>query len=160
MQTFSNLRRNSSNKNNIAIFALFVLIVVYESIISIYPFLSPFFGVMFLYTFEIEKSKNNFLKILLFLFIILYEIDKDFVIFSYFLFFYLSKRYVTCWVQNFILSKVLKIVFFVIYAYLGYFLLNFLLSYLFSIFTPILGIEYLFFIIIDITLGLLLFYAK
>lgn len=160
MQTFSYLRRDSSHQNNITLIALFVLGVVYEAFISIYPIFSPFFGIIFLYTFRVEESKNNLLKFLFYLFIIIYEADKDFIIFSYFFFFFFSKRYIIFWLENYISSHIIKNIFFIIYSYLGYFLINFLFSFVFGTFSPNIGIEYLYFILTDIILSLTFFYAK
>ena len=156
MQTFSYLQRDSSYQKNIKLIALFVLLVIYESLTSIYPFLSPLFGLLFLYALEINDIKRNINKILLFLFIVLYEIDKDFVLFSFFLFLYFSKRYIIAFIDIYIFSKILKTTIFVAYAYFGYYLLNLLLSFIFDVFTPSIGIEYLFYIIIDIILSLIL----
>ena len=56
MQTFSSMRRNSTDKKNLTIFFIVIGIVVYVSISDIFYLLPPLFGVAYVLTQEKYES--------------------------------------------------------------------------------------------------------
>lgn len=59
MQTFSNMRRNSSYRDFIGIALLFIALFIYESLASRLSFLPPLLGVLF-YLFKRYDEKESF----------------------------------------------------------------------------------------------------
>ena len=62
MQTFSSMRRNSTDKKNLTIFFIVIGIVVYVSISDIFYLLPPLFGVAYVLT--QEKYESRFWSVL------------------------------------------------------------------------------------------------
>lgn len=66
MQTFSNMRRNSTHKQTLIAFVLFVGLYIYESIASMWIWLPPFIGIAFILFLRFDKEDNfyGFLAVL------------------------------------------------------------------------------------------------
>ena len=154
------MRRDSTNQKNIKLILLFIVLVIYQSLTSVHPFLSPLFGLVFLYSLKISETKDTLIKFLILFYVIIYEIDKDFILLSYLLFFIFSKRFVIEIIERYIGCYICKVSIYVTYAYLGYYALNLLFSSMFSQFVPYLGIEYLFYILTDTILVMIFMHEK
>ncbi len=66
MQTFSNMRRNSTHKQTLVVFILFIGLYIYESIASMWIWLPPFIGIYFILFLHFDKEDNfyGFLAVL------------------------------------------------------------------------------------------------
>jgi len=158
MQTFSYMRRDSSYQANLKRVLLFAALLVYESITSIYTYLTPLYGFFFVYLiFNIEKKQKILIVTLLFLYMIFFEADKGFFLFSsiiFFAFFYLIA------VENIIKlfhCKKCILTIFVVSGYIGIYLFNVFLSIIFETELPQFGIEYLIYMIIDSLIAFMVF---
>ncbi len=150
MQIIPDMQRDSIYKTDIKYLFIFVLLVIYESISSIYLFLSPLFGVAFyLILFSIRHRKEPFLIFLSFLYILIYEIDKGFIPFSFLIFFLVYYKFIFEKIEHLFVSRNYRIFFHVLNGYIGYYLLNVVLDYLFNY--PIISIDYryIFYIFVD-----------
>ncbi len=134
MQTFSNMRRNSTYHRAITPYILFVVAIIYESLASMTLFLSPLLGVIFYYIvhyIDDERRYNDFIFIALYSLYV--EIDRGLVPFSFIFFtiifysflFHSFKKYIHCH-----LCLVLS---YVTIGYLGYYLFNLFLTYTFNL---------------------------
>ncbi len=157
MQTFSNMRRNSIDFRALIPLALFFLAIIYQSLSSMYIYLSPLFGFCFYYMIvNFHKPDKLFQKVLIVIYILYFEIDKGFFIGSFILFFIISYGTFLIPLKNSIECKKCLIVLYVSFAYLGYFAFNLFLSFMFSLELPSISLLYLVYIISDIALVLLL----
>ncbi len=144
------MQRNSIYQTNIRYLFIFVCAVVYESISSIYPCLTPLFGVVFyLILLNMHDEKKVFPLILSFLYIFIFEIDKNFIPFSFLIFFFLYYVFLYEKIERFFVEKNYKIFFHILFAYMGYYLVNIAIDYLFDYNIPNLNYEYVFYIITD-----------
>ncbi len=160
MQTLSNLQRNISDKSNLELITFFILALIYESLTSIFPFLSPLFGVSFILWLTLYNQKLNLAKILIYLYIIFYEIDKDYFVLSFVPLFLFMKFYIVNFFEKIIDYTIFRIFIYIVSTYIGYFLINLFLSYIFNNDIPSIGIEFIFYIIIDTILVEILLYEK
>jgi len=143
------MQRSISNKKSLVPFIYVTLFVIYESLSSIYLFLPPLLGVLFL-LFINSLDKENSLEIALVVFcIMIFESEKGYPVFSvtiYFLFIY--KIILPKLLQNFSCPPCIKISV-VLLSYLGFYFFMSLLSNIFL--TPMPSINYyvIYYIIIE-----------
>ncbi len=144
------MQRSIPNKKSLAdSFVYILLFVVYESLSSIYLFLPPLFGVLFVLLINsLDKNDNiNFLFVSFCL--LIFEADKGYTIFSsivYLLFIY--KFILPKIVQNFSCYSCVKISY-VLLAYAGFYLFNLLLANIFLLPIPEISYYIFYYIIIE-----------
>ncbi len=144
------MQRNSFYKTNIKYISIFLLLVIYESLTSIYLFLTPLFGVVFYYMLKhIYDEKYLFRVVLAFLYILIFEIDKGFIPLSFILFFAIYYYFVQYKIEKFFTNEIYTKFFHIFNAYIGYYMLNLILAYLFNYELPIINIKYILYIFVD-----------
>jgi len=157
MQTFSNMRRNSTYHKTITPYILFIVAIVYESLASMTLFMSPLLGVGFYYIIQHIYDETRYRDfILIFLYALYVEIDRDMVLLSFLFFtlifykllFHSFKKYVHC--------QICLVVAYIAVGYIGYFLFNLFLTYLLNMPLTNFSSNYLLYIITDILLVLVL----
>ncbi len=157
MQTFSNMQRNSLHKTNLTYFIIFLLLVVYESISSIYLYLTPLFGVAFYFLLiNIYKKDHFFPNFLTILYIFIFEVDKGFIPFSFIIFFIIYYFFILDKIEHFFSKKSYKIFFHIFNIYIGYYIINLILSYLFNCEIPSFDFKYLLYIVTDTLIVIIL----
>ena len=150
------MQRSIINYQPITPLLLLVGLILYESITSIYVYITPLAGYIFLYIVEnFQNKEKKWIIGSLFLYLAYFELDRGFFIFSSLLLFLFYYRYVHEELKATIACKIcLKITIIIIY-YLGFYLLNLLFALLFNYDLPKLDISYIVFIISDIAVVLL-----
>ncbi len=144
------MQRDSIYQANIKYLLIFICAVIYESISSIYPYLTPLFGVAFyLVLLNMHDKEKIFPLFLSFLYIFIFEIDKGFVQLSFFIFFFLYYIFLYAKIEHLFVEKNYKIFFHILIGYIGYYLVNSAIDYLFGYSIPTLNYEYIFYIITD-----------
>ncbi len=152
------MQRNSFYKTNIKYLLFFLFCVFYESLSSIYIYLAPLFGVAFYYLLTNIKNKEKYFQIfLVFLYILIFEVDKGFIPLSFIIFFLLYYFFLFERIEHFFNKKISKIFFHIINAYIGYYLTNLILDYIFGYSIPNINFLYLFYIIVDTLIAVVLF---
>lgn len=136
MQTFSTMRRNSTNKKNLKIFFLVCVLIGYTALTDIFYFLPPLLGVM--YVLAQENYEAHSFEIFYFLvpFFIYFEASKNLPFLSIILFIALSFQIVLPKFRKFFGHNKIFIPLFIAYAYLGYFLFLDFFGYFFDIDVP------------------------
>lgn len=76
MQTLSNMRRNSLNQSNLKSIYFLIFLLIYDAFSSIYLWLPPLFGVLFLYFIILVRQKRYYTLAGLFIITSLMEISK------------------------------------------------------------------------------------
>jgi len=157
MQTFPNMRRNSTYHRTLTPYLIFVAALIYESVASMTLFMSPLLGVGFYYIIQHINDETRYRDfILIFAYALYVEIDRGMVLLSFFFFtiiFYILlfrsfKQYVHC--QNCLVIAYVTI------GYLGYFLFNLFLTYIFNMPLTLFSLNYFIFILTDILFILVL----
>lgn len=133
MQTFSNLRRDSTFKRYLLNIAIFLVLYIYLFFTSIYQVLTPLFGIMFLFIiYNFKNKKLLFPVILAFIYMFLFEIEKGMFLFSFVFFFLFYYHFLFFRMKKFFFNRNYMIVLMVSVAYFGYYLFNIFISYLFN----------------------------
>ncbi len=157
MQALSNMQRNSLYKTNLKYFIIFLLLVIYESLSSIYLYLTPLYGVAFYFILKnIHKKDYFFPNFLAFLYISIFEVDKGFIPFSFIIFFIIYYFFILDKVEHFFTKNSYKVFFHISNAYIGYYLINLTLDYLFNYRIPSLDFKYLLYIVTDTLIAIML----
>jgi len=128
---------------------------------SIYTFLPLFIGVFFAYAiinYEDEKKKNFIY--LIFIYLSIYDLNKGFYLFSLLLTFFLFYNLFVERIRNVLVCSSCTLVLYVVVAYLGHYCLNLFISYILNSASPIFLVNYLYYIIIDSLVAIMLFKGK
>ncbi len=123
MQTFSNMRRNSTHKETLKAIALFTLIISYGALTDMLYYLPPLLGVAFvLFCRFMDKQQYHYLLPIV-LFLLFFEATKGFFWLSAVLFFFLSYYLVIPRIRNLLGCEKCLVPIFVFYAYFGFYAL-------------------------------------
>ncbi len=143
------MQRSISNKKSLTPLIYIALFVIYESLSSIYLFLPPLLGVLFLFFIKFLK-KDDFIAVFLVMFCLLvFESEKGYLLFSTIIYFGLVYKFVLPKIeQNFNCNPCIKISI-VMLAYIGFYFFNLLMSSIFLV--PLVGISYyiIYYIVIE-----------
>ena len=144
--------------NNLKYLFIFSLLIIYESLTSIYLYFSPLYGIAFYFIIKhIYDKKYIFRLLLAFLYIFVIEIDKGFIPLSFLLFFTIYYFFIMDKIERFFNEKNYKIFFHILNAYIGYYLLNLILCYLFDLELPSFEMRYFLYIIFDFLVAVVIF---
>ncbi len=156
MQTFSNLRRSRFNYRYPLILLLFIAALTYESLGTIYPYLTPLLGVGFYYWIKNRDNKESYPPIFLFFcYTIYFELDRDIMLFSFILLIMLYHYFIQKPLEESIECDVCLKIIFTLYAYLGYYMLNQFLGFIFNLPSFEINLTYLIYIISDLLITIL-----
>ncbi len=151
------MQRSIVNYQPVTPIVLIFGLIIYESIASIYVFITPLSGLIFLYlvTHIKDKEKIN-INIILFLYITYVEFDRGLIVFSSLILFLIYYEFIHRELINSIGCKnCLKVVIIAIY-YLGIYAVNLIISLIFDISLPVLDITYIIYLMTDVILVLAL----
>lgn len=132
MQALSGMRRNITDSELISRAATLVAIFCYEAISTIYLYMPPLLGIMFLLFIESNEKNNIILRVTVLVYLILFESDRGFLMLSAVTFFILSYAVVVDVVKKYISCQKCLHMIFIFYAYFGYWLFLLLLSFVFD----------------------------
>ncbi len=157
MQTFSHLRRSRFNLQPLLTLLLFAAALVYESIGTIYPFLTPMLGVGFYYWRCHHAKKEHYFHIFLFFaYTLWFEIDRDMLLFSFIILAILYDTFLAKYIETSFSCPFCLRLFYVAYTYGGYYLLNLFLAFLFNMPLPDFNMLYWIYMATDLCLLVLL----
>jgi hypothetical protein len=150
------MQRSIINYQPIIPFVLLIGLILYESISSIYIYITPFAGYIFLYIVKNYQNKEKKWIILsLFIYLAYFELDRGFFVFSSFIIFMVYYKLFHGELESTIACKnCLKVTTIFIY-YFSFYILNLLFSLIFNCKLPKLDITYVVFFISDIVAVLL-----
>ncbi len=158
MQTFSHMRRSRFDLQPLLNLALFGAALVYESLTTIVPWLTPLLGVGFVYWRRHYRQKNYYFPIFLFfLYSVWFEIDHNLLPFSFvltalFYHYFLSER-----IESALNCIFCKYGIYLLYAYGGYYLFNLFAAFLFNMPLPPFNDLYIIYMISDLLVTGVLF---
>lgn len=150
MQTFSNLRRDSSNKEILKTLLFLVATIFYISLSDIYYYLPPLFGIAFILYIKFTEEKRYLYLLPLGIFLLFFEANKGYLFLSSVLFFIFSYYVVVPKIENYLNIKKYIIPIYVIYSYIFFHIFIFLLHLIFRLEPPNFHIIILYYIAIEI----------
>lgn len=161
MQTLSYMRRSSSDKKYIKTFLFAVFIVFIQILSSVYTIIPPLFGLFFCYiVINIDNEEKIFFVALSFLYLIFFDLNKGFYLFSSVVFFIVFYYFIEDKIQNFTNCGNCILTGYIATAYLGHFATNNLISYVLNLPFYHLGYEYIYYILFDCFFSYILFEVK
>jgi len=130
------MQRSLAYKKILTGFLLVIGFVIYQTLSSIYLLLPPMLGVLFFH-FIYALEKEDLSKLLLVLLLLLvFEAEKDFLLFSSLVYFTFIYRFVIPHLRIMISCTVCLKIIFIILAYLGYIFFSYVLSQVLWVETP------------------------
>lgn len=144
------MQRSLSNKKPVnSSFVYILLFVVYESLSSIYLFLPPLFGVLFVLLVNALNKDDTISVVLIAFCLVIFEADKGYILFSSIIYLLVAYKFILPRViQNFNCYSCIKFSYILI-AYIGFFFVNTLFANIFLVELP--GISYyiIYYIVIE-----------
>jgi hypothetical protein len=144
------MQRSISDQKSLGnIFLYVIAFILYESLSSIYLFLPPLFGVLFVLLVNALDNDDTFFMIVVAFCLVIFEADKGYILFSSVVYFLLVYRFVLPkLIQNFSCYSCIKISY-ILFAYIGFYFFNLLLANIFLL--PIASINYyvIYYIVIE-----------
>lgn len=154
MQTFSSMRRNSTDKNPIAFFFVSAFLLIAQIFSSLYPWIPSFAGFFFAYALlSIKQEVQKVSLFIVFAYLSFYDVHQGFHLFSYLFLFILSYQFGIYRVEQMTSCKKCILFFYVSVGYLGHYALNGLLSYIANTPLPYFSSHYFYLIGFDTLLA-------
>lgn len=155
------MRRNSSDKNYLGFILFSTFLVLLQIMGSLYTLLPTFVGVFFTYIIlNFHDDKKRYYIYLSFLYLISYEFTRGFYLFSYvftFIFFY--NFFVDKIRNNFTCVNCILFIY-VLFAYIGHYFINAFIAYLLNQDISSFSNEYLYYIVIDSIISMMIFKGR
>ncbi|MDA3967397.1 MULTISPECIES: hypothetical protein [Helicobacter] len=149
MQTFSSVRRNSTDKKYLKNIILSICCIVYVCITDIFYLLPPLFGVIYILSQEYYEQHEYGAFYILVPYFIFFEASKGLLFLSSILFIVFSFKIVLPKFRRLFGYSKIFIPLFIFYAYFGYFAFLYLFSYLFDYPSPTFSFILVFYSIIE-----------
>ena len=131
MQTFSHMQRSITHQRVVKSLGYVALFVLYSSLSSIYPFLPPLLGLLFVFFIRALDREDIFALALISFSLLVFEANNGYLFFSSIFYFYIAAKFLLPKVeQNFNCYSCIRIMY-ILMAYIGYFLFLMLLSKIF-----------------------------
>jgi hypothetical protein len=136
---------------------LFGTALVYETLTTVIPWLSPLLGVGFYFWRKHYRDKNYYFPIFLFfLYTLYFEIDHDMPLFSFLMLALFYHYFLAKYVESSLYCDICKGPIYILYAYLGYYLFTLFSAFLFNMPMPPFSYDYLIYIVTDFLIAVLL----
>ena len=143
------MQRSITNQKSIKIYIYIIFFIIYESLSSIYLFLPPFFAVLFVLFVKVLDTKNIPNILLVSFCLVIFEIDKSYLLFSSIIYFLLIYKFIIPKLkQNFSCGFCIKMIY-VLLAYVGFFLFSLILAKVFLLPIPSINYYIVYYIIIE-----------
>ena len=144
------MQRSLTNQKSLRdSFLYVVLFVIYESLSSIYQFLPPLFGVLFVLLINALNRKNTIGVILIAFCLVIFEAEKGYILFSSVIYLLLAYKFILPKViQSFNCYSCVKFSYIFI-AYIGFLIFNTLFSNIFFTDLPSANYYIIYFIVIE-----------
>jgi len=150
------MQRSISNYRPVVSILLVIGLFFYESITSLFTYITPLSGLIFIYLINnIQNKEKSLINIILFVYLSYFELDRGFFVFSsvilFFTYYNLFHKELS---RSMICHNCLKVIYIFIY-YINFYILNLFASLIFNLDLPKFDITYIIYIISDIILVLI-----
>ncbi|MDN5377484.1 MAG: hypothetical protein PWQ42_780 [Sulfurospirillum sp.] len=155
------MRRSSTDTNYLRLFFLSISFLFLLIMGSLYTWLPSFVGLFFIYVLiNFEDEKNRLYLYLSFLYLIFYDINRGFYLFSYIFTFLIFYNFFLDKVRNYFSCINCILVMYVLVAYIGHYFMNVFIAYLLNETIIELSKEYIYYILIDMVLASIIFKGR
>lgn len=155
------MRRSSTDTNYLRLFFLSISFLFLLIMGSLYTWLPSFVGLFFIYVLiNFEDEKNRLYFYLSFLYLIFYDINRGFYLFSYIFTFLIFYNFFLDKVRNYFSCINCILVMYVLVAYIGHYFMNVFIAYLLNETIIELSKEYIYYILIDMVLASIIFKGR
>jgi hypothetical protein len=143
------MQRSISHQKSLVPFGYVALFVLYSSLSTMYLFLPPLFSVLYILFARTLEEQNPLHTFLIFLCLIIFEVNFGYILFSSIAFFYLLKKVIMPKIEkNFSCRWCIRLSL-VTLVYVGYFLFLSLIGSIFMLSVPHLSYYIIYYIIIE-----------
>ena len=144
------MQRSITNKKPVKSSLVYILLfVIYESLSSIYLFLPPLFGLLFVLLINALNKDDAISVLFLVLALVIYEAEKGYILFSSVIYLIIAYKFILPKLtQNFNCFSCVKFSYILI-AYIGFFMFNTLFSSIFLVELPSANYYIIYYIIIE-----------
>jgi len=125
------MQRNLAYKTNLAKFWLLLLFLVFENLNSINYAVPPLFGLSFILFYYAAQNERYDMFIPLSIYLVLFEADKGFILFSSIVFFLLIYKFVIYRIRIVIHCEYCLEIIYIALAYVGYWVFSLILHQIF-----------------------------
>lgn len=144
------MQRSITNKKNIKnLFFYILFFIIYESLSSIYLFLPPLFGVLFVLLIKALDNDDAISVLLIAFCLVIFEADKGYILFSSVIFLLLSYKFILPRLVHNVNCQACMKFLYILVAYLGFYLFNLLFAYIFFIPIPNFTYYILYYIVME-----------
>jgi protein-S-isoprenylcysteine O-methyltransferase Ste14 len=150
------MQRSITNQRVVRPFIYVALFVFYSSLSSIYLFLPPLLGVLFVLFIRAQEREDILALVLICFSLLIFEANFGYLFFSSIFYFYVASKFLLPKIeQNFNCYSCVRIMY-VLLAYIGYYLFLILLSKIFLLPLPHIDYYIVYYIVIEFFLVSLL----
>ena len=143
------MQRSLTYQKPLAPLLYIAVFVIYQALSSVYLFMPPLLGVLFVMFAQSLKREDATTALLIGFCLVVFEADKGYTLFSSIIYFYLLYRFVLPkLIQNFSCHACLQITYIVL-AYLGYYAFSVLISNIFLLPLPEMNYYIVYYIVIE-----------
>jgi len=143
------MQRSITYQNPLAPLLYIAVFVIYQALSSVYLFMPPLLGVLFVMFAQSLKRKDASTALLIAFCLVVFEADKGYTLFSSIIYFYLLYKFILPkLIQSFSCHACLQITYIVL-AYLGFYLFSILLSNIFLLPLPQINYYIVYYIVIE-----------
>ncbi len=144
------MQRSLTNQKSLRdSFLYIILFIIYESLSSIYLFLPPLFGVLFVLLINALNRDNTIGVVLIALCLVIFEAEKGYILFTSIIYLLIAYKFILPKViQNFNCYSCIKFSYIFI-AYIGFLVFNTLFSNIFLIDLPGANYYIIYYIVIE-----------
>lgn len=143
------MQRSITNKKSIAPLVYIALFAIYESLSSVYLFLPPLLGVLFVLFVDALEREDTIAVMSIAFCLVIFEADKGYTLFTSIIYFIIVYKFIMPrLIQSTSCYSCIKISY-VILAYLGFFMFNYILSKIFLSPMPTMNYYIIYYIIIE-----------
>ncbi len=143
------MQRSITNQKPLAPLLYIAVFVIYQALSSVYLFLPPLLGVLFVMFAQSLKREDSYTAFLVAFCLVVFEADKGYVLFSSVIYFFLVYKFVLPkLIQNFSCHACLQITY-ILLAYLGYYAFSILVSNIFFLPIPEMNYYIVYYIVIE-----------
>ena len=143
------MQRSFTYNQFIDYFVLFMVYVAYESLSSIYLFLPPLLSIILWYMIKYIRSDNLVGMIFISLLVIIYEVDKGYILFSVLIYFVIVIYFILPKLEQFIICKSCIRFVIVLLAYVGLYVFSLIFAQAFWLDVPAISATVLYYILVE-----------
>jgi hypothetical protein len=156
MQAFSGMQRNRARQTSLLTFFLVIGYVGYVGLSSVYLLLPPLFGLLFVLFIRALDRDDFFTLILISLMLMLYEVEKGYLLISSLVFFGLVYQFAVPKLRQYIDCQWCLTLIYILIAYFGFWIFSLMMSKIFWMEAPAIDWHIMVYVLFEFIVAVLL----